>query len=147
MAPKAHHPRFRPTRRWCSWSTCWQPRLRTGLRATAPAAGQAVRVCSLVLLSAALIAVAGCGGSSRIASTPAALRLQREDFVAVSRALQTVEVPVAREVATTKMAWPLIANGLPAGSPSSVGPSVAAAAERAAKIKVPGPLEASKAAS
>lgn len=107
-----------------------------------------MRVCSLlVLLGAALVTASGCGGSSRIASTPAALRLQREDFVAVSRALQTVEVPVAREVAATKTAWPLIANGLPPGSPSSAGPSAAAAAERAGKIRVPGPLEASKAAS
>jgi hypothetical protein len=107
-----------------------------------------VRICSLLLLlGAALVTAAGCSGSSRIASTPAALRLQREDFVAVSRALQTVGVPVAREVAATKMAWPLIANGLPAGSPSSVGPSASAAAEVAAKVKVPGLLEESKAAS
>ncbi|HEX3909945.1 MAG TPA: hypothetical protein VHW67_04490 [Solirubrobacteraceae bacterium] len=60
----------------------------------------------------AIAAAAGCGSTGK-ASTPAALKLQREDLASASRALQSVEVPVAHEVAATKAAWPLIANGLP----------------------------------
>ena len=135
-------------RHWCSWSTCWAPRVRAGLHATGPAARRAVRVSSLLfLLSGLLIAAGGCGGTSRIASTPAAVRLQREDLVAVSHALQTIEEPVAYEVAAAKMAWPLLANGLPKGSPSTARPLAAAAADSARRIKVPRLLEASRAAS
>ena len=100
----------------------------------------------LLLLSGALIAVAGCGGTGATAS-PAELRLQREDLVAVSRALTSLESPVASEVATAKIAWPLVANGLPAARPSLARPPIAAAAGRAAKITLPGLLEEAQAAS
>ena len=81
-------------------------------------------------------ALCGCGGGG---STPAELRLQREDLVAVSRALASVERPVAVEVATAKRAWPLIANGLPtgAGALASTRVPVAGAATSAAHVPTP----------
>jgi hypothetical protein len=81
-------------------------------------------------------ALAGCGDTS---STPAELRLQREDLVAVSRALATVERPVAIEVAAAKRAWPLIANGLPTGAGPLAGARapVATAATSATRIPTP----------
>ncbi len=100
-----------------------------------------------LLLSGALI-TAGCGGTTaRTSSTAAALGLQREDLVAVSRALQSVREPVAREVSATKTAWPLIANGLPTTSASLARPAIAAAADSAAAVKVAGLLEESMASS
>jgi hypothetical protein len=81
-------------------------------------------------------ALSGCGGAS---STPAELRLQREDLVAVSRALASVERPVAIEVAAAKRAWPLIANGLPtaAGALARARVPVAGAATSAAHVPTP----------
>jgi hypothetical protein len=90
-----------------------------------------------VLLCAAIAgALTGCGGTS---STPAEQRLQREDLVAVSRALATVERPIAIEVAAAKRAWPLIADGLPrsAGALASARGPVAAAATSAAHVPTP----------
>ncbi|MFI4991440.1 MAG: hypothetical protein ACHQHO_11080 [Solirubrobacterales bacterium] len=82
-------------------------------------------------------AVAGCGGSSK-ASTPAALKLQREDLVAISHALQRMQAPVAREVAATKAAWPLIANGLPDEITSVTrSPQARRAAASAAALQLP----------
>jgi hypothetical protein len=81
-------------------------------------------------------ALSGCGGAG---STPAELRLQREDLVAVSKALATVEHPVVSEVAAAKRAWPPIANGLPTGARALAGARapVAAATESAARIATP----------
>lgn len=81
-------------------------------------------------------ALSGCGGAG---STPAELRLQREDLVAVSRALASVERPVAIEVAAAKRAWPLIANGLPTGASAlaSTRVPVAAAATSAVHVLTP----------
>jgi hypothetical protein len=81
-------------------------------------------------------ALFGCGGKS---STPAELRLQREDLVAVSRALATVERPVAIEVAAAKRAWPLIVNGLPTGAAAlaSTRAPIAAATTSATNIPMP----------
>ncbi len=101
----------------------------------------------LLLLSGALIA-AGCGGgTATTSSSPAALRLQREDLIAVSHALQSLEQPISREVAATKTAWPLVANGLHPGTLAAAGPPITAAAESAARIKPPGLLEEAQAAS
>jgi hypothetical protein len=106
-----------------------------------------VRVPALLLiLSGVLFTVTGCDGTGGT-SSPAELRLQREDLVAVSRALQAVERPVAREVAAAKVAWPLIANGLPNARTLIARRSIAAAAENAAKIKLPGLMEEAQAAS
>jgi hypothetical protein len=80
--------------------------------------------------------LSGCGGAS---STPAELRLQREDLVVVSRALASVRRPVATEVAAAKRAWPLIADGLPtrAGALASTRAPVAAATTNAARVPTP----------
>ncbi|MGH2905092.1 MAG: hypothetical protein ACRDK7_16135 [Solirubrobacteraceae bacterium] len=77
-----------------------------------------LRPATLLLASAAVAAIAagllaGCGSSSGSASTPAAERLQREDLVAVARALRQAEPSAAREMASARVAWPLVANGLP----------------------------------
>ena len=99
----------------------------------------------LLILSGALIAVAGCGGTG--AASPAELRLQREDLVAVSHLLASVEPPVASEVAAAKLAWPLVANGPPTASSPTARRSIAAAADRAAQIRLPGLMEEAQAAS
>jgi hypothetical protein len=92
-----------------------------------------------VLLTASALATAGCGASEPASS--AGLRLQREHLLVVSHALQHVEVPVAAEVAASKAAWPLVANGLPA-DPSTVSRSpIRAASAAAARLKVPAVFE------
>lgn len=65
--------------------------------------------------------------------------MQREDLVAVSRALATVERPVATEVTAAKRAWPPIANGLPtdADALTSTRAPVARAARGAAHVPMP----------
>lgn len=91
----------------------------------------------LLVLGVLAASIAGCGGTSK-QSTPAAQRLQREDLVAVSRALKSARAPVAREVAATKAVWPLIANGLPADTRAiSSAPRATQAAEAAARLKLP----------
>jgi len=94
-------------------------------------------LCSVAAAVLAAAVLGGCGGSSK-QSTPAALKLQREDLLAVTRALKSVEAPVAREVQATKAAWPLIANGLPADTTAISGaPRAAQAANSAAQLNVP----------
>ncbi len=99
--------------------------------------GMPARALLVALLCAVVVgALSGCGGAS---STPAELRLQREDLVAVSRALATVERPAALEVAAAKRAWPPIANGLPTGAEAlaSTRAPLAAATRSAARIPTP----------
>lgn len=91
----------------------------------------------LLALSAILAgALCGCGGAG---PTAAELRLQREDLVAVSRALATVERPIATEAAAAKRAWPLIADGLPtrAGALASTRAPVAVATASATRVPTP----------
>jgi hypothetical protein len=107
-----------------------------------------VRVPALLLLVSGVLIAAGCGGgTAKTSSSSASLRLQREDLVNVSRALHSVEAPVAREVAAAKAAWPVIANGLQPATASLARPLFEAANGRTTKIKVPGLLEESQAAS
>ncbi|MCW3069588.1 MAG: hypothetical protein JWL67_2213 [Solirubrobacterales bacterium] len=98
-----------------------------------------MRRAALVLAGAAVIAAGGCGRSEPASST--GLRLQRQDLLVVSRALQRVEGPVAAEVAATKVAWPLIANGLPADTSTVSRGPIRAAAAAAAKLKLPSVFE------
>ena len=101
----------------------------------------------LLLLSGALLA-AGCGGgTATTTSSPAAQRLQREDLIAVSRALQSLEQPIAHEVAASRAAWPLVVNGLHPATLAAARPVITAAAESAARVRPPGALEESQAAS
>jgi hypothetical protein len=94
---------------------------------------RALRLAALLLtLSGAAGLLAGCGGSSS-ASTPAAERLQREDLVAAVHGLRQAETSAGREMVAARIAWPLVANGLPATIPpaTQTALSVAGAAARA----------------
>jgi hypothetical protein len=89
---------------------------------------------ALLLLGIAAIAAGGCGGGDP--ESPAALSLEREDLIAVTRALQRAEGSVRKEVAAARTAWPLLANGLPAHT-ALASPPVKAAGESAARLTVP----------
>ena len=100
----------------------------------------ALRLAMLLLTLGGVAGVAGlltgCGGSSS-ASTPAAERLQREDLVAVSHGLRQAESSAGREMTAARIAWPLVANGLPASITPSVRPAVSTASAAAHAILVP----------
>jgi hypothetical protein len=98
-----------------------------------------VRVTALLLVSSAVIAAGGCGSGR--SSTPAELKLQREDLIAVVHALRSSEAQVSREVADAKAAWPLVANGLPRNISPSVRPSIVAAETSAARMALPALLQ------
>jgi len=90
-----------------------------------------------LLCSVAAALLAGCGGAGKH-STPAALKLEREDLLAVTRALRSVEAPVAQEVRATRAAWPSIANGLPRDTTAISGSQlVADASASASRLIVP----------
>ena len=91
---------------------------------------------ALVLSGLLAAALCGCGGAHR---SQAELRLEREDLVAVSRALKRVQAPVAAELAAARRAWPPIVNGLPSSAQAlaSTRAPVAAAAASAASIPPP----------
>ncbi len=90
----------------------------------------------LLLVGAAALAVAGCGGSATPLSQEA-IRLEREDLAAVARALSAAAPGVQSEVATTKLAWPLVANGLPANTATITRAPIRAATASAVKLKTP----------
>jgi hypothetical protein len=99
-----------------------------------PRAPGAWLLCAVLALA---LAIAGCGGTAK-QLTPAAQKLQREDLTAACRALEQAEGPVASEVAATKAAWPLIANGLGAGARALSGaPALAQATRAAAQLRLP----------
>jgi hypothetical protein len=85
---------------------------------------------------ALVIALAGCGSSAK--ATPQALQLERADLVAVCRALNAAKPAAVSEVAATKAAWPLIANGLPADTSTVSRPAILLAIKRARSLHVPG---------
>ena len=96
-----------------------------------------MRATTLLLLGSGVAAAcAGCGGVGRSAS-PEELRLERNDLVALSHALKDIQGPVASEVAATKRAWPLVANGLPGNAAAIARSPIAAAAQSAANIRLP----------
>ncbi len=91
-------------------------------------------LCAVVALA---LTIAGCGGAGKH-STAAAQKLQREDLAATCRVLQGAEGSVEREVAATRAAWPLIANGLGSGARSLSGTPVLARATLAAgRLRLP----------
>jgi hypothetical protein len=70
--------------------------------------------CFIVALVLTLaLAGGGCAGSANEQSTPAALKLQREDLAAVARELMTAETAVSLEVTETKRVWPLLSGPVP----------------------------------
>jgi hypothetical protein len=101
---------------------------------------KALRVAALLLtlsgVAGAMLALAGCGGTSSVKS-PAAERLQREDLAAVSRGLRQSVGSAQREMAAARSAWPLVANGLPASIPPATRSRVSAAAGTARAIVLP----------
>ena len=101
---------------------------------------KALRITALLLtlsgVAGAAGLLAGCGGSSST-STPGAERLQREDLVATVRGLRQAEGSLRREMAAARIAWPLVANGLPASIPPNVPPAVSAASAAARAIVLP----------
>lgn len=104
----------------------------------------AQRATSLLTLCA-LLASAGCGSGGTTARSAAGLRVEREDLVAVARALAAVEQDVGVEVTATRAAWRSVANGLPADAGSVPQPRIRAAAQQANAIRIPGLLERSRA--
>jgi len=94
---------------------------------------------ALLLGAVAAGALSGCGGPHR---SPAELRLEREDIVAVTRALRRVQSPVAVELAAAKQAWPLVVDGLPSGALAlaAARAPIAAAAASAARLPEPSPM-------
>lgn len=108
-----------------------------------------MRAATLLFVSGVAVVIAtgalvGCGAGR--SSTPAELKLEREDLIAVVHALRSSEAQVGREVADAKAAWPLVANGLPANIPPSVRSSIVAAGESAGKIELPVLLQEAQAA-
>jgi hypothetical protein len=91
-------------------------------------------LCGLIVLG---LCLAACGSTSK-QSTPPALKLQREDLAATARALKSAAGPVVREVAASKAAWPLIANGLASNAGNLSGTAAVGAATRAAtQLRLP----------
>jgi hypothetical protein len=90
-------------------------------------------------LALAALSAAGCGGGHR---SEAELRLEREDLIAVCRALRKAESPVADQLSAAKRAWPWVANGLPkdARTLAGVRATIAAAALSAARLPEPPPM-------
>jgi hypothetical protein len=83
--------------------------------------------------------VSGCGGHHRNA---AELRLEREDLVAVCRALQRAERPVSEQLQASKRAWPSVYDGLPHGAAAlaAARPPIGETALKAARLPEPPPL-------
>ena len=101
---------------------------------------------ALLVLATSALAFGGC--SSKTSTNPALLRLERSDLAAVTRALAAGAPGVKAEAATTKAAWPLIANGLPVNSHAlPTRAAVRAAAAGADKLKPPALFEVRAAAS
>jgi hypothetical protein len=102
---------------------------------------KALRVAALLLTlsgaAGASGALAGCADTRSVAASPAAQRLQREDLVAVSRGLREAEGSAKREMAAAKIAWPLVANGLPPSISTTMRVAVASTSRAAQAIVVP----------
>ncbi len=105
---------------------------------------KSLRLAALLLtLSGAVsagIVLAGCGGASSVAANPTEAKLQREDLVAVSRGLRQAASSVQHEMAAARIAWPPVANGLPASIPPATRTAIANATAAARAIAVPTPM-------
>jgi hypothetical protein len=112
---------------------------------------KALRVAALLLILSGAAgaggALAGCGGKRKVVASPAAQMLQREDFVVISHGLREAEGSVEREMAAAKIAWPLVANGLPLSIPTRTRVAVASASKTAQAIVVPAPMSEAQARS
>jgi hypothetical protein len=97
----------------------------------------------LILVSGVAVAAGGCGTGAT--ASQAELSLRREDLIAVSRALQSTESSAKQEVAATKVAWPLIVNGLPPSTTTIARARIAAAVGSAARLSAPALFEEAQA--
>jgi hypothetical protein len=93
-----------------------------------------------------VLALGGCGGSGE-APGPPALKLSREDFLAVCGVLERSEAQTAIAVAATKRAWPLVADGLPRVIAPATRQAIAAAATGAEGVRVPALMQRARSAS
>jgi hypothetical protein len=93
---------------------------------------------------AAALALIGCGSSPP--QSPVELALEREDLVVVSRALQSLQGQSEAEIAATRAAWPLIANGLADRPRDLYPPTLRAAIESAQRLSLPTILDERNAA-
>jgi hypothetical protein len=102
---------------------------------------RALRLAALLITSGVVGAgclLAGCGGTRGVATNPTAAKLQREDLVAVGRGLRRAESSAGREMDAARIAWPLVANGLPAAIvPPATRTALANVAAAARAIVVP----------
>jgi len=90
------------------------------------------------VLAACLLGCCLLGGcSSARSATPPALRLERADLVQVARQLRAIAPAALGEAQATKAAWPHVANGLRAQLRPYGRALVAAAAARAAALRLP----------
>ena len=104
-----------------------------GIRVAGRAALHAIGLLAGALALA--LAVVGCGNGA--STTTQAKGLERSDLIATSRALSSVTGPVGRELAASKAAWPLVANGLPASTSASERAAIATAGAAAAAVPLP----------
>ncbi|HEY4895975.1 MAG TPA: hypothetical protein VII01_07780 [Solirubrobacteraceae bacterium] len=82
-----------------------------------------------------MLACSGCGGQT--APSAATVHLEREDLIAVARALEAERPAVALEVVAARSAWRLIANGLPGATGATARAPVATAARAAEGVVLP----------
>src|SRR5271163_2834058 len=96
------------------------PSASAGLPVRPKAPLRALRLAALLLTLGVVVGagglLAGCGGTRGVATNPTAAKLQREDLVAIARGLRRAEGSAEREMDAARIAWPLVANGLPATS-------------------------------
>ena len=78
--------------------------------------------------------MAGCGGAH---PRPAALRVERVDFVALAHTLQRLQSPTTAEVAAARVAWPSLAGGLPRAVAPALHAEAATAERSAAALTLP----------
>lgn len=86
----------------------------------------------------------GCGKSTRSNPSAAELALERTQFAQVAGGLLSAQAGVAREVAASRAAWPLIASGLPSSFPHSLRAQVAVASAQASALPRPAFLASAK---
>jgi hypothetical protein len=95
-----------------------------------------VRVATAILTLAALVLVSGCGSRGSSVSRRE-YALERAQFEQVADELREVQGAVHREVATSRVAWPLIYNGLPERMSARLQRSVKAASDVAGALPAP----------
>jgi hypothetical protein len=104
---------------------------------------KALRLAALLLTlsgaagTAGLLAGCGSKSASNATTTPSAERLQRDDLVAVAHGLLQAEASARREIASARIAWPLVAHGLPPKIPPATLTALSTASRSARAIVVP----------